>query len=163
MKLSRLNDTLNLVWITDLHLSDRAPGRRSDQYRAQIFDKLRQVRDICVEHDAICLVGGDVFHIKAPQSKANPPSLIREAIEVFGSFPGAVTRDDRTELGITLAELARFALIRVDRWIGHRCFKIVVLLKKFREVSEPICHGLAFLKLLGFLLINIPWLKIFRG
>ena len=80
--------TVNLIWITDIHLSDRPPGRRSENYRDHIFDKLRQVRNLCVEHNALCLVGGDVFHIKAPKSPANSLSLIREAIEVFGSFPG---------------------------------------------------------------------------
>ena len=88
MMLRRMDDELNLVWITDIHLSDRAPGRRSDAYRDQIFDKLRQVRKICEDNHAICLVGGDVFHIKAPKSPANSLSLIREAIEVFGEFPG---------------------------------------------------------------------------
>lgn len=88
MKLSLLSEEVTLVWITDIHLSDRPPGRRSEGYRAQIFDKLRQVAEISRDNKAICLVGGDVFHIKAPQSKANTPSLIREAIEVFGTFHG---------------------------------------------------------------------------
>ena len=88
MELNRLNDELNLVWITDIHLSDRPPGRRSGAYREQIFDKLKQVRQICIDNGAICLVGGDVFHIKNPRSPANPHSLIREAVEIFGSFPG---------------------------------------------------------------------------
>lgn len=43
---------------------------------------------ICHDHSAICLVGGDVFHSKTPKSPANSLSLIREAIEVFGEFPG---------------------------------------------------------------------------
>lgn len=91
MKITRWtdeNDAVNLIWITDIHLSDKPPGRRSELYREQIFDKLRQVRDLCVQHKALCLVGGDVFHIKTPKSPANSLSLIREAIEVFGSFPG---------------------------------------------------------------------------
>lgn len=81
------NGALNLIWITDIHLSDRPPGRRSESYREQIFDKLAQVRDLCHKHNAICLVGGDVFHIKTPKSPANSLSLIRESIEMFGSFP----------------------------------------------------------------------------
>jgi DNA repair exonuclease SbcCD nuclease subunit len=88
MKQTRLNDTLNLVWITDIHLADRPPGRRSEAYRQHIFDKLAQVSEICREHNALCLVGGDVFHIKAPKSPSNSLDLIREAIEVFGKFPG---------------------------------------------------------------------------
>jgi DNA repair exonuclease SbcCD nuclease subunit len=88
MKIKRIGDQINIVWITDIHLSDRPPGRRSDAYRSQIFDKLRQIKQICVNNNAICLVGGDVFHIKAPKSAANPLSLIREAIEVFSEFPG---------------------------------------------------------------------------
>ena len=91
MKITQQTDdtgALNLIWITDIHLSDRPPGRRSERYREQIFDKLKQVRDLCVKHNALCLVGGDVFHIKTPKSPANSLSMIREAIEVFGSFPG---------------------------------------------------------------------------
>lgn len=83
-----LQDPFNLIWITDIHLADRPPGRRNELYRSQIFDKLRQVRDLCKQHNAICVVGGDVFHIKAPKSPSNSLSLIREAIEVFGEFPG---------------------------------------------------------------------------
>lgn len=88
MKLKRIDDEVNIVWMTDIHLSDRAPGRRSDAYREQIFDKLRQIRKICEDNHAICLVGGDVFHIKTPKSPANSLSLIRETIEVFSEFPG---------------------------------------------------------------------------
>lgn len=83
-------DSLNLVWITDLHLSDEPPGRRSEHYKQHLFDKLEQVRQLCVEHNAYCLVGGDVFHIKNPRSSANSLGLIRECIELFGSFPKPV-------------------------------------------------------------------------
>lgn len=88
MKLSLPTDEVNLVWITDIHLSDRPPGRRSEGYKAQIFDKLRQVAKISRDNKAICLVGGDVFHIKNPFSKANTHALIRESVEVFGTFHG---------------------------------------------------------------------------
>lgn len=88
MKMSLLNDEVNLVWITDIHLSALGPGRRSDEYRVQIFDKLRQVAKISRDNKAVCLVGGDVFHIKNPHAKANTHALIREAVEVFGSFHG---------------------------------------------------------------------------
>lgn len=80
-------DTRNFIWITDLHLSDEPPGRRSDAYTDQIFTKLEQVRGLCHQHDAICLVGGDVFHVKNPKSSANSHSLIRRSIELFGAFP----------------------------------------------------------------------------
>jgi DNA repair exonuclease SbcCD nuclease subunit len=90
MELKR-NDAVDLFWFTDVHLSDRPPGRRSDQYRAQIFAKLRYIAGLTREQNGIGLCGGDVFHIKNPRSPANSFSLLREAIEVFGSFnEGAV-------------------------------------------------------------------------
>lgn len=83
-----ITDSLDLVWITDLHLSDVPPGRRAEGYRNEIMAKLRLVSQLCHDLNAYCLCGGDVFHVKAPNSPANSPSLIREVIEVFSSFPG---------------------------------------------------------------------------
>lgn len=76
-----------LSWITDVHLSAIAPGRRSDAYRTQIFSKLNFARDLTAQVNGVCLCGGDIFHIKGSHSKANSLHMINEAIRVFGSFP----------------------------------------------------------------------------
>lgn len=80
------NDVV-FTWITDIHLSAIAPGRRSDSYRSQIFDKLKFVSDLTHKVGGICLCGGDIFHIKGSHSKANSLNMINEAIRTFGSFP----------------------------------------------------------------------------
>jgi len=79
--------SLAFTWITDIHLSAVAPGKRSDSYRSQIFSKLNFVRGLTEKIGGVCLCGGDVFHIKGSHSKANSLNMINEAIRVFGSFP----------------------------------------------------------------------------
>lgn len=125
-------DHLRLVWITDLHLADVPPGRRSANYREDILGKLRQVRDLCIEQQAYCLCGGDVFHSKSPNSIANSPSLIREVMEVFSQFPGHTVygivgnhdiQNDRMEslpqqpLGV-LVESGAYTVVEHMRFLG---------------------------------------------
>ncbi len=81
------NKDVVLTWITDIHLSAVAPGRRSDAYRSQIFKKLNFVSELTHKVNGVCLCGGDIFHIKGSHSKANSLNMINEAIRVFGSFP----------------------------------------------------------------------------
>lgn len=78
---------ISLTWITDIHLSAVAPGRRSDAYRDQIFSKLNFVQKLTTQVGGACLCGGDIFHIKGSHSKANSLNMINEAIRVFGAFP----------------------------------------------------------------------------
>jgi DNA repair exonuclease SbcCD nuclease subunit len=75
------------VFVTDLHLSALAPGRRVDDYEEALFVKLKAVQDWAHRRGAICLCGGDVFHIKSPLSKGNSNLMINRAIDLFGGFP----------------------------------------------------------------------------
>jgi len=81
------NSSVVFTWITDIHLSAVAPGRRSDAYRSQIFRKLDFVRELTEKVNGVCLCGGDIFHIKGSHSKANSLNMINETIRMFGSYP----------------------------------------------------------------------------
>ena len=81
------NKDVVFTWMTDIHLSAVAPGRRSDAYRSQIFKKLNFISELTHKVNGVCLCGGDIFHIKGSQSKANSLNMINEAIRTFGSFP----------------------------------------------------------------------------
>lgn len=58
---------INLVWRTDVHVSDKAPASRTDDWNETIFGKLNQVRKIAEQQNAAAILdGGDFFHIKMP-------------------------------------------------------------------------------------------------
>ena len=78
--------SINLVWRTDVHLSDRAPASRTDDWADTVFDKLGQVRDLArgVKADAI-LDGGDFFHVKAPGR--NSHALVNRTAEHHVGYP----------------------------------------------------------------------------
>lgn len=77
---------VTLVWRTDVHLSDRTPRSRKDNWTDTIIGKLRQVGNIAreVQADAV-LDGGDFFDIKSPQR--NSHSLVRATAEVHRAYP----------------------------------------------------------------------------
>jgi DNA repair exonuclease SbcCD nuclease subunit len=81
------HNVVNFVYITDVHLSAEAPGRRQDDYMDAIFAKLEFVRQLTEKVHGVCLCGGDVFHVKNPWSKKNPLAMIERLIRVFASFP----------------------------------------------------------------------------
>jgi DNA repair exonuclease SbcCD nuclease subunit len=68
--------------VGDVHLSDRPPSIRTDDYTNDIFAKLlfigEKAKDL--QCDAIALLG-DVFHIKAPSRTSH--ALVQQAVEVF--------------------------------------------------------------------------------
>jgi len=77
---------IRIISFTDTHLSDKNPISRTDNYKESIFNKLEQIRDICVQRDidlAIC--GGDIFHIKTPNK--NSHHLVSQLINIFKRFP----------------------------------------------------------------------------
>ena len=75
-----------IITFTDIHLADRGPFSRKDDYRQTILNKLEQIADICLETKAdIALCGGDIFHLKTPVK--NSHFLVSQAIEIFKNFP----------------------------------------------------------------------------
>lgn len=77
---------INLVWRTDVHLSDRAPSSRTDDWADAVFDKLGQVRDLAREVNAAAIIdGGDFFHIKSPGR--NSHALVHRTAEHHSTYP----------------------------------------------------------------------------
>jgi DNA repair exonuclease SbcCD nuclease subunit len=72
---------IKFVWRTDVHLSDRAPASRKDDWTETVLGKLRQTILVAnkIKADAI-LDGGDFFHIKSPGR--NSHELIRKVADL---------------------------------------------------------------------------------
>lgn len=77
---------MKLLWRTDVHLSERNPRSRTDNWREAIMNKLRQVGRIADEIGAEAVLdGGDFFDIKSPSR--NSHDLIREVAELHAEYP----------------------------------------------------------------------------
>jgi len=75
-----------LVFRTDVHMSDRAPGSRTDDWTETLLDKLRQVGAIAREVNADAVLdGGDFFDVKSPSR--NSHALVRAVAEVHRAYP----------------------------------------------------------------------------
>jgi len=75
-----------LLTVGDVHLADRTPASRKDDYKAETFNELRMIARVAAKQNASAvLFTGDIFHEKS--AKMNSHSLVREAMSVFSSFP----------------------------------------------------------------------------
>jgi DNA repair exonuclease SbcCD nuclease subunit len=107
---------IQLLWRTDMHLSDRAPERRIDDWTETILGKVRQVGEHAKGFKASAVLdGGDFFHIKTPTS--NPHSLVERAAKAHEEYPcpvyscignhdaahGDYTQVERNPLGVLFA------------------------------------------------------------
>ena len=79
--------TVNLTWSTDWHTSSKPPGRRQDDYQQAILEKVAFVCSLTRESLGVSLAGGDIFHIKNPNSSANNFALLIDLIRVLQKFP----------------------------------------------------------------------------
>ena len=78
--------SINLVWRTDVHLSDRAPASRTDDWADTVFGKLGQVKDVARKVKAAAVLdGGDFFHIKSPGR--NSHSLVQRTAIHHADYP----------------------------------------------------------------------------
>ena len=77
---------MKLIWRTDIHLSDKQPVSRKDNWKETIFCKIQQVGDLAREHKALAVLdGGDFFDIKSPSR--NSHELVREVIDIHKEYP----------------------------------------------------------------------------
>ena len=75
-----------MVWSTDWHVADNPPAMRIDDYTEATFDKIEQIRKLCVAAKAdLCLIGGDVFHVKTSAKVRH--ALVARLINTFDRFP----------------------------------------------------------------------------
>jgi DNA repair exonuclease SbcCD nuclease subunit len=87
IKLDDPKNRVNLIWTTDWHFSDLPPGRRRDDYRVALLEKLAFVRNIVQKMHGAALCGGDVFHLKKPGHPGNSLRLIISLIGALRAFP----------------------------------------------------------------------------
>lgn len=77
---------MNLLFFGDLHLADKPPAGRVDDYAQTILDKIAAIAHLCREHQVQYALGaGDIFHVKQPSRVSH--ALVQRAIEVFKAFP----------------------------------------------------------------------------
>jgi len=77
---------ITLVWRTDVHLADRAPQSRTDDWAKAILDKIVQVGEIARnEHAQGVLDGGDFFHVKSPSRTSH--QLVNRAARAHQGYP----------------------------------------------------------------------------
>lgn len=75
-----------IITFTDVHLADKGPLSRIDDYREAILDKLDQASKIARERKVdLALCAGDLFHLKSPTK--NSHYLVSKTIEILKSFP----------------------------------------------------------------------------
>jgi DNA repair exonuclease SbcCD nuclease subunit len=77
---------MNLLFFGDLHIADKAPSGRVDDYLQSILKKLGAIADLCAEHKVkYALSTGDIFHIKQPNRVSH--TIIQQLIREFKQFP----------------------------------------------------------------------------
>lgn len=77
---------ITLLWRTDLHLADKPPESRVDDWTATLLGKCEQVGQLAgmASADAV-LDGGDFFHVKAPMR--NSHSLVQRVADLHAAYP----------------------------------------------------------------------------
>lgn len=77
---------IQLLWRTDVHISDVSPVSRKDDWAESVLFKLDQIRMVASKLgvDAV-LDGGDFFHIKSPGR--NSHELTRRVAELHKQYP----------------------------------------------------------------------------
>jgi DNA repair exonuclease SbcCD nuclease subunit len=106
---------VKLLFVGDVHLSDRAPSTRKSSYTEEIFDKLWEIADIAaapgVEHVVFL---GDIFHSKIPRNTSHV--TVARLIEVLKSMPDVlVVPGNHDYANANVAELVRSPLRVVEQ------------------------------------------------
>lgn len=77
---------VTLVWRTDVHISDKPPVSRTDDWVETVLEKLAEVGEIAREADACAVIdGGDFFDRKSPFLTSH--RLIRKVAETHTNYP----------------------------------------------------------------------------
>jgi DNA repair exonuclease SbcCD nuclease subunit len=77
---------VKLVWRTDVHMADKGPSSRKDDWPSTVLDKLSQVRRVAEKVEASAILdGGDFFHVKSPSR--NSHELVRRTAEHHADYP----------------------------------------------------------------------------
>ncbi|MCW4026511.1 MAG: metallophosphoesterase [Candidatus Bathyarchaeota archaeon] len=74
-----------ILWVGDVHAADQAVSRRTEDYRENILDKLREIVEIAKRENVTDVIfAGDIFHYKEPRKVSH--RLLAELIDIFRSF-----------------------------------------------------------------------------
>jgi len=77
---------IRLLWRTDVHLSDRTPASRKDDWTETVMGKLEQCRLVAAKANVNAVLdGGDFFHIKSPSR--NSHRLVHRVAEHHANYP----------------------------------------------------------------------------
>lgn len=73
---------MKLLFVGDVHLSDRPPTTRTERYRDDILAKLREIAALSVEHDVRATIFlGDIFHSKVPHRTSH--ETVQELVDIL--------------------------------------------------------------------------------
>lgn len=77
---------MRLLFFGDLHIADRPPGGRVDDYMHTILNKLEAIAQLCEKYKVEYALGtGDILHVK--QSNRVSDALRQQLITAFKRFP----------------------------------------------------------------------------
>lgn len=77
---------ITLLWRTDLHISDKPPRSRKDNWRETLLGKLDQIGRLAKQHKADAVLdGGDVFDTKSPFR--NSHEMVRAIADTHANYP----------------------------------------------------------------------------
>ena len=104
------------ITFTDIHLTDKNPPSRKDNYLESLLSKLEQARDICEQRKVdVALCAGDIFHLKSPLK--NSHYLVSKTISLLKQFPCPVmaiygNHDIRQDNKSTLTKQPFYTLVK---------------------------------------------------
>jgi DNA repair exonuclease SbcCD nuclease subunit len=77
--------SIKLLVIGDVHISDHPPGKRVDGYKGHILDKLYECVKIAEEQEVThVLFLGDIFHVKSPSRVSH--ALVQDMADLLQAF-----------------------------------------------------------------------------
>jgi len=77
---------VRFVWRTDVHMADKGPASRKDDWPTTVLGKLEQTRLVAAKTKADALLdGGDFFHVKSPSR--NTHALTRRVADHHSNYP----------------------------------------------------------------------------
>ncbi len=76
-----------LLFVGDVHVSDKPPSTRTSSYREDILKKLIEIGMMAKGKDAVVFVG-DIFHSKRPRNTSH--QTVRAVAQILQSYPAPV-------------------------------------------------------------------------
>ena len=121
---------MKLLFFTDLHMAERPPTARTDEYADNLFAKLNEIRQIAqVEDVDLTIFGGDMFHWMKPNETSHRLVQLMidalrdwEIVGILGNHcvgPDGLESLRRQPVGVLERALPTFELLTGDRLKGE--------------------------------------------